>query len=351
MTIQGYYEDSAISQSLLKKLYDPKSVRLIVDGKWDNYDDQEEKDHFKIGKALDTLLTDYMNFDKLYVCVDALSVGGMTGKFIKKLPKGLNREACLSGKLTQNQIDLCTIAKTHSELKTDLFKLLIKVASVDKNWKFYEAVTGSDKIVLTKDEMDMVKHSKESLMNNPNCLDYFINNNANELIAHQIPIFFNWNEFDWSKKYAGEDVKGKSLLDGVRVNHTDKTIQPFDLKTAAKPWSFSGNYLTLGYYIQAAYYNLGMQSWMKRNEKYKDYKLLPMKFIVVGKKGKRPISLIYPVTEKQLEDAYTGFSTNSGRIYKGLYDYMGDYLWHLKSRRWEMARELYENNGERPIRY
>ena len=85
------------------------------------------------------------------------------------------------------------------------------------------------------------------ILSNDFCRRYFVNENTDRYeLLHQIPIYFEI-ELDGKKEEA------KALLDGIRIDHTEKTIQPFDLKTTGKSvWDFEGSFIHFGYYRQAA---------------------------------------------------------------------------------------------------
>lgn len=81
-----------------------------------------------------------------------------------------------------------------------------------------------DKSILSKDELDLVENMKYLVLCNPFVYDYFMNiGNKDIELIHQLPIYFTCR-----------NVECKALLDGVKINHKNKTIQPFDLKTIGK---------------------------------------------------------------------------------------------------------------------
>lgn len=65
-------------------------------------------------------------------------------------------------------------------------------------------------------------------MSNPFTREYFINDYSHIELIHQFPIYFKL-----------EDMDCKALLDGVKIDHENKTVTPFDLKTTSKnSWDF-----------------------------------------------------------------------------------------------------------------
>jgi hypothetical protein len=77
--------------------------------------------------------------------------------------------------------------------------------------------------VLSKDEHESAKKAVELIMVSPYAYSYFIRGPIHEELMLQVPIYFTLN---------GQEFK--ALLDGIKINHRDKTIEPFDLKTIGK---------------------------------------------------------------------------------------------------------------------
>lgn len=60
----------------------------------DNPDvEDEEKKHFRVGSALDTLLTDNEEFHNEFKIVSAVRPFGLMGKFVENLPYNLTQNA------------------------------------------------------------------------------------------------------------------------------------------------------------------------------------------------------------------------------------------------------------------
>lgn len=89
-------------------------------------------------------------------------------------------------------------------------------------------------------------------------------------------------------KFKGEDtlnhIKYRCMLDLVVVDHNKKTIQPVDLKTSSHAeYDFPMSFIQWNYQIQARlYYRILLQNILK-DPYFKDFKVLPYKFIVVNK--------------------------------------------------------------------
>lgn len=125
----------------------------------------------------------------------------------------------------------------------------------------------------------------------------------------------------------GNECSG--TLDVLDINHNDKTIRGWDLKTSSDAANFEDSYYKYGYFMQATWYNLAMLYYKHFvNPELKEYKLLPFRFIVVDKQ--LPYPLVYEASKK----------------YKGL-DKIESTLrlwnWHKENKIW-ISRDHYLNN-------
>jgi hypothetical protein len=142
-------------------------------------------------------------------------------------------------------------------------------------------------------------------------------------------------------KYKGFDCK--SELDAILISHSDKTIQPVDLKSTYTVDEFQYNYLKYGYYLQQAFYYLAVQYWAEKNNL--DYEILPLYFVVcdTSKNNQRP--LIYKLTKEHIMEGLKGFTTELGYKYRGIEELVDEINWCNENQIWNISKENYENNG------
>lgn len=147
-------------------------------------------------------------------------------------------------------------------------------------------------------------------------------------------------------EYRGLEMK--SMLDRVIVNHTEKKVFAYDLKTAWNVDGFHYNYLKLKYYIQVACYGAALLKWVEEMG-LQDYEVVPMQFIVVDNTG---ISspLVFQTTDQHLRDAIEGFTVN-GKHYCGLRKAVDDLRWHHEMGLWTISRDNYDNRGIVTLNY
>ena len=95
-----------------------------------------------------------------------------------------------------------------------------------------------------------------------------------------------------------EGVEYRCMVDELIVNYSNKTIQPIDLKTSShNEWEFPKSFQQWLYVIQARLYWRIIRATMDKDPFFKDFKLLPYKFIVVNRKNCKPMVWDFPLTE------------------------------------------------------
>lgn len=334
--IEEYFKTPAISNSLLNAVQNPRWLKI----KMDNPDmEDEEKAHFRIGSCLDCLLTTPELFEDSFVIISSKRPAGLMAKFIESLPSGL--DILSDNSLYQEAYDK---AGYKAKLETIIAKLWANPELV--NYYFDITVSAKDKIIISKDEYEQVIKAKELLLANEFTKPYFFPEEGCELLS-QVPIYFKCLYSDLDNASSGYE-ECKALLDGIIINHDDKTIQPYDLKTTGKSvYSFKDAFLEYGYYRQAAFYDWAIRQPESPVREYlkQGYQILDFKFIVVETKvtSSHP-AIIYEVTDDCLQMGRYG-DTIGNRYYKGIFQLIKDYQFHKENNYWDMPKSLYENKG------
>ena len=127
----------------------------------------------------------------------------------------------------------------------------------------------------------------------------------------------------------GIEIKG--MLDFVLVDHENKKIIPYDLKTGIGSHDsfFKKGYLGWGYYIQASLYKEILTQWIRKNNpEYDEYSIDNFRFMYCGRADKLPI--VYRVTDKLHEAGFTGFKYNNNH-YPGINELLDDYVYYTSN--------------------
>lgn len=108
--------------------------------------------------------------------------------------------------------------------------------------------------------------------------------------------FRNDNKFDGIERVKQLKIKGsyqgvelRGMLDLCVVDHNAKTIQPCDLKTSStEEYNFPKSFIKYCYYMQASIYTYLLKQLIATDDYFKDFKVLPFKFIVVCNRTRKP---------------------------------------------------------------
>ena len=99
-------------------------------------------------------------------------------------------------------------------------------------------------------------------------------------------------------KHSFEGVNYRCMMDLAVVDNIKKTIQPVDLKTSShNEWEFPLSFQKYLYQLQGRLYWRIVRALMNEDLFFKEYKLLPYKFIVVNRKNCKPMVWDFPLTE------------------------------------------------------
>lgn len=326
--IKDYYANKRMSNSLLGLIQYPTIFKARLDGE-PRPDD--EAAHLRIGSALDCLLTSPDRWYKDFKIADANRPYGALGIFTNALPCGLTPSSPESE--YQKAYEL-------AEYKIGMPSVIRRFWSNDDAVYFYRTIACANndgKTILGKTEYEMVEKCRDLILNSPYTKPYFHSTNLAVELMHQVPVYFEYN---------GVDFKG--LLDGIVINHDDKTILPFDLKTTIKSvFNFRESFLMWGYYRQCALYwkALWSQGSPVLDLLLNGYKMLDFEFIVVEKKLFAPNQpLIYRTTELDRHIGLVG-GYSDGRYYKGIDELIDAYKWHLEKNYWDLPKDVYESQA------
>jgi hypothetical protein len=144
----------------------------------------------------------------------------------------------------------------------------------------------------------------------------------------------------------GEDCK--ALLDGILIDHENRTIEPYDLKTIGKSvYDFPISYLQFGYYRQCAFYELALLSDKSPIKHLLDegYTLKDFIFIVVESKvsSSHP-AIIFETCKKDRDVGLLGGYVGN-KYYKGINELIEDYKYHRDNDYWDLPKDLHFNSG------
>lgn len=317
-----YYDNKRISQSQLKLLlFNPKL--FLEEEQPELY--FEEKRHFVIGGAVDTLLTQPETFnDKYYVSSVEKKPSDVVKSIIHQVYDSLSKEDL------KNSIEFeeYTVEILQSCIEHDYCPTFKNGTRVNKILEFKdywnELIDSENKIMLSLEESDVITRIVKSISESPLAKYFKPNETPNGVdIQFQLPILF---EID--------GIGCKALLDIVVIDHKAKIITPIDLKT------MSGNIIDFpksvklrGYQIQAAWYTEALRQ-MCKNIAMANYKIDNFCFIVASTTEDQP-PVLFECSDKLLKEGKFGREevTIEGIKFnrvKGYLDLIDDYKWYIE---------------------
>ena len=311
---QKYREDPALNYSLLSKL--DQDVRRIV---------REEDDVTKyqtFGSIVDKLLFEKQDFFNDFYIVDfqypSDNIKAIVDHLFEEQYEGM------SGADDAIKIKAAEIGYGQSWKPETLVK---KVVDQGGNYlkKLWETVGYK---IITQDEyneamliIDMLKYHPftEHILN--------VKGNKDYEVFSQEPLFATIG-----------GIKYKGLLDHLIVNHKDKQVYPYDLKTTSSN-KFASDVVKYRYYLQAALY----RDLVEQN--YPQYTIDNFTFIV-ARRGNINNPLLYECTDGDIKMGRDGgVNPNTGKWIKGYKQLAEEYYWHQKHDKWDDPKEIYDKNG------
>lgn len=315
-----YRDAKGVSYSFLKILAD-KGPRAIVEPQ-----PKVEGDGVVLGSIVDKLLTDpgYVPESEYEVLDIELDLSGST--HISKILKFLKDNPDI--KLVE--VDFPALERIYSILD-------IKRAPKIED-SFWQQVAIIDKInsgvsFISPSELQLAKDMANAFKQHKYTSKLFSDDFAglnNIETVYQAKYFFKYN-----------DVDVKIMLDMLKVDHTNKVVYLFDIKTGSD--IFFKQFSNYKYYLQGALYHYGITKFVK--EFFPDYIVVDeFEFIYLGRNSNL-IPVRFVMDNEYLEKALNGYSNSFGTHVKGALELIDDYKWYIDNNIYDVTRDVEENNG------
>jgi len=265
----------------------------------------EQTDSMRFGSLFDCMLTHGMDVDKEFVV--GIKVPDAERKVLDTLIQISDARYYIE--VTDNELaKAIEMTGYQSRWKFDTQK-----AHIDPFAEYYnEAKSG--KTIVTQEEwsdaFEMLKAVKT---------DEYLSKHFKKDIEDNVEYIYQAQFKTEYSPFGGKDtVEIKIMPDMLEVNHTEKTIQPWDVKTSSVPaYDFAQHFVKFRYDIQASLYSDVLQAVINKIPEYQDYKILPYLFMDISRTDKVPVTYEYnPWSETQ--DGGLSFESNGRTIkYKG----------------------------------
>ena len=291
-----------------------------------------------IGRVVETLLLEPELFDeKFYMSACASAPTSLMLAFVEALYKFTKEATDDNGNVTRSFEDISKDAYAESGFKIKYDAVISKFVGSDAEIYYNEIrkVRGQNLTVVTTEDVTNAEKIVEELRNNPVTKDVVnLVNSPRYTVYNQLQV----------EGYVLDGHEFKSMMDKVVIDHEACTIQVYDLKCTWSVENFLEEYyLYRRAYIQALLYYKAVLHFMNNTEEIRGYRVEPPRFIVCDSTNYYN-PLIYTLSDKDLEDAYNGF-THKNREYTGVATLIKDLKWALENNVWNLSRENSINNG------
>jgi len=256
--MKRYKENKAINQSLIKECFYGLKDKVV-------------NPSFVVGDIIDRAISENIPLETLleeYKIVKSELNPKLASLF------NIEKDFYSSGDLIENIIE--------GSIDTHFLKNLCRLYNYgNKNWKYltlWKKVR--EQALLYKELIEFDKTLSNSSFNTVMKMKYAV-----EEIAAQLRI----EGYEFQKDiYWHKDFDKKALLDAVKIDHDNKTINIIDFKTTSQDlFKFKNTFYKYGYNIQALWYIEGMQTL------YPDY-TISFNFIVISKITGKYINICVP---------------------------------------------------------
>lgn len=152
----------------------------------------------------------------------------------------------------------------------------------EKGEEYYNLlVLAKDKTLISQEMYDEVLAAVDALKSSDATKWFFADDSPFENVERLYQLKFNANL---------DGVGYRCMFDELIINYDNKTIQPIDLKTSYKnEYDFYKSFVEWSYQIQNRLYVRILQENIKKDDYFKDFKILPYKDIVVCKTSLNPL--------------------------------------------------------------
>lgn len=282
VTEETYRADPALSYSTLSK-YERSGFNDL-----DNLFDRIETPSLTFGSAVDSIVTGgRKEFDERFIVADFPNISDNLVQIARTLFRMYGNKYDSIDKIPDNI--LASVGEQCGFYANDKYKNY-RVKLIKEGCPEYYRLLflAEKKTIINSQTYQDVLNTVEALKTSEATKWYFQEDNPFENIERLYQLKF---------KAKLNNIWYRCMADLIVVDHDAKTVQPIDLKTSSKKeWDFYKSFIDWRYDIQARLYWRIIRAVMDEDEVFKDYKLLPYKFIVANRMTLTPLVWGFPLT-------------------------------------------------------
>lgn len=278
ITEQEYRDIPCLHYSALSK-YAKDGFNAI-----EKLDEHVESSSFVFGSLVDTLMTEPEAFNSRYLVAEKIESSDALSLLVKDVFEQY-KSTCSALKDVPREalIGEARKASYRNNYKDDTLYNYI----IDKGSEYFNFLHMSNgRIIIDADLYAQAQQVVNTLKTDKNTEFLFRDDNPfEEDVKRYYQLKFRTNI---------DGTEFKCMFDLILVNYKTKEIVPIDLKTLSlKEWDFPTNFKKYYYWIQAKLYCKILKQIISEDEYFKDFTILPFRFVVINKESLIPLIWVY----------------------------------------------------------
>lgn len=266
----AYHEDKILSYSILSQYERNGGFKWLPENKEDLWMPTAKTDALLFGGAVDAIITSGMDkFNAEYRVVDIPQVPDKIKQVIDKMIA-----EHIEWSDTPNILPIMNELQFYPTWRQET-----RFNKLNEGLEYYNALHCEDKrLVITKEMYDNILKTCDSLHASPL---------VSSLMFDKLP---EGQERFFQLKFTTKigNIPYKIMCDMIIVDHKNKEIKIYDLKTSGKEsYNFRLSYLDFGYHIQSWLYRIVLEDALCMTD-FSDYKIEGFYFIVASKVSGEP---------------------------------------------------------------
>lgn len=285
------------------------------------------------GTMVDSMMDNTFNKNDYYIS-SSIDIGEKIKPAIDLLLNTLKDTVNPDSDLSKYSLEMITILEKNNidyySNRTNLSRMTTLLKDAGAIAYFKSMIESNGKVVITQEMYNDAQICK-NILKTHEFTKHIFNDVENEEAFYQ-----------FKHKWIDDGIEYKGMIDRLIINHKDKVIKPYDLKTGSGyGMEFEKSFYQYRYDIQAVLYFIICK--MIRDTYYPDYTIDTFKFVFIGRFEKLPI--IWEVPMKHLQLTINGYLRN-GKKYQGIKELIREYEFHHNSGfNINYSKDVYENKG------
>lgn len=349
-----YRQDKAISYSMLatfaKKGF--RGVQEVLEGL------KLDTKSIRYGSLVDTLLTDFDNFNNLYVVSDYNEPTDVIRNIINEIWDYSKGEIASLEEFAEKYDNIFLNIINANNYGGDNWRPETKIKKIIEGGEEYFGLlhlTKDGKTLVHQNDYNMAIESVNAIRTHP--FTKWLFDKEHIKVYYQLKFKMNYlqeefqyavlntyeNPLQWKDQLLEENTI-RCMFDIIAVDYKNKIIFPIDLKTTSYNEEDFETAITDWFYpIQATMYSYILREVCKVDDFFKDFKIEAFRFLPINKFNNNPQFFVY---EDSVNDAQkTSFIDPKGKIHEPWYELLRKVRWHIDNSNFQYHMQTQLNRG------